>query len=149
MCNHLFIPLLDLPCCDQTTESQCKKACRDTLLDGSFTEEETIDILQSSGCGVPLPHDPLWKCFFSFGKSKVVPVNSNEISRINQVGMDSAKMHCCLKANSTRCRKFCIATYSNEWTTNLAEFEQGCLLSMEEYSMKQCVDEGELANQQT
>lgn len=130
-----------LPCCDQTIESQCKKACRDTLLDGSYTEEEAIDILQSSGCGVPLPHDPLWKCFFSFGKNKVVPVNSNEISRINQVGMDSAKMHCCLKANSTRCRKFCIATYSNEWTTNLAEFENTCLISSDEFSLKQCIDE--------
>uniref|UniRef100_A0A8D8FVC5 Reversion-inducing cysteine-rich protein with Kazal motifs n=2 Tax=Culex pipiens TaxID=7175 RepID=A0A8D8FVC5_CULPI len=130
-----------LPCCDHTPNTECRKACRDTLQDGSFTEEETLDILQNSGCGVPLPHDPLWKCFFSSGKKRVAPVNSNEISRINQVGMDSAKLHCCLKANSTRCRRFCIATYSNEWTTNLAEFEFSCLFTNEEYGLKQCVDE--------
>ncbi|XP_053683316.1 reversion-inducing cysteine-rich protein with Kazal motifs [Sabethes cyaneus] len=130
-----------LPCCDQTTDYGCKKACRETLMDGTNTEEETVDILQNSGCGVPLPHDPLWKCFFSFEQKKSAPVNSEEISRINQVGMDSAKLHCCLKANSSRCRKFCIATYSNEWTTNLAEFEHSCLMSVEEHSLKQCVEE--------
>ncbi|XP_058833021.1 reversion-inducing cysteine-rich protein with Kazal motifs isoform X1 [Topomyia yanbarensis] len=130
-----------LPCCDYTSDYGCKKACRGTLMDGTSTEEETLDVLQTAGCGVPLPHDPLWKCFFSYEQKKAAPVNSNEISRINQVGMDSAKLHCCLKAKTPRCRRFCIATYSNEWTTNLAEFEYSCLQSSEEYNMKQCVEE--------
>ncbi|XP_055594196.1 reversion-inducing cysteine-rich protein with Kazal motifs [Uranotaenia lowii] len=130
-----------LPCCDQSEDGNCKKACREALSDGSYTEEESIDVLQNAGCGAPLPHDPLWKCFFSLGKQMVAPVNSKEVSRINQIGMDSAKLHCCLKANSTRCRKFCVSTYSNEWTTNLSEFEFNCLADPEEYVLKQCIDE--------
>lgn len=142
----------DVPCCDASPEPKCRRVCHETLTAGGsdtdpYTVEEMIDLLQHrGGCGALMPTLPLWKCFLEADKQRSAgqQANSNEVSRINQIGMDSAKQHCCLKAESVRCRRLCSTTYANEWTTNLVDFEQECLAAPEEHALRQCIDEGKV-----
>lgn len=97
--------------------------------------QEIIDTLEKGGCGVPLAHDPLWSCFLSDGH------NTNQI---NQIGMDSAKLHCCHKAQSEKCRRLCTQTFSNDWFETHRDFEIDCYSQLNEVSLKQCLDEGNL-----
>lgn len=97
--------------------------------------------MEEGGCGPPLPHDPLWQCFLSTGRQMVISSNSNEISRINQIGMDSAKLHCCQKSMAPKCRRLCLMTYSNDWTETRHRFELDCLTKFNEPEMRQCIDE--------
>ncbi|KFB46496.1 AGAP010646-PA-like protein [Anopheles sinensis] len=136
-----------VPCCDSSPEPKCRKVCRETLTAGGpdsepYTVEEIIDLLQHrGGCGALMPTLPLWKCFIEADKQRTAgqQVNSNEVSRINQIGMDSAKQHCCMKAESLRCRLLCSTTFANEWT--LDDLEQECLGAPEEHALRQCIDE--------
>ncbi|XP_050081387.1 reversion-inducing cysteine-rich protein with Kazal motifs [Anopheles maculipalpis] len=138
-----------VPCCDASPEPKCRRVCHETLTAGGsdtdpYTVEEMIDLLQHrGGCGALMPTQPLWKCFLEADKQRTAgqQANSNEVSRINQIGMDSAKQHCCLKAESVRCRRLCSTTYANEWTTNLVDFEQECLAAPDEQALRQCIDE--------
>ncbi|XP_050097347.1 reversion-inducing cysteine-rich protein with Kazal motifs [Anopheles aquasalis] len=148
-----------VPCCDSSPEPQCRRVCHETLTVGEsdtdpYTVEEMIDLLEHrGGCGALMPTEPLWRCFLEADRQRKVTgagtgvgghqqqLNSNEVSRINQIGMDSAKQHCCLRAESTRCRRLCSTTYANEWTTNLVDFEQECLTAPEEHELRQCIDE--------
>uniref|UniRef100_A0A6R5ZE98 Uncharacterized protein n=1 Tax=Anopheles funestus TaxID=62324 RepID=A0A6R5ZE98_ANOFN len=141
-----------VPCCDASPEPKCRRVCHETLTAGGsdtdpYTVEEMIDLLQHrGGCGALMPTQPLWKCFLEADKQRTAgqQANSNEVSRINQIGMDSAKQHCCLKAESVRCRRLCSTTYANEWTTNLVDFEQECLAAPDEHALRQCIDEGKV-----
>lgn len=87
-----------------------------------------------------MPHEPLWQCFLSPGKKEIPPDSSTEVSRINQIGMDSAKLHCCFKAVAPKCRRLCTLTYSNDWTETRGSFETECLGEVIESSLKQCID---------
>lgn len=107
------------------------------------TTQEMIDELEKGGCGPPLPHDPLWQCFLSAEhKITVITSSSSEVSQINQIGMDSAKLHCCYKAVSPKCRRLCIKTFSNDWTETRYDFEHDCYSQIAELSLRQCLDEG-------
>ncbi|XP_052861672.1 reversion-inducing cysteine-rich protein with Kazal motifs [Anopheles cruzii] len=145
-----------VPCCDSAPEARCRSVCRETLTAGGsdtdpYTVEEMIDLLQHrGGCGALMPTEAPWRCFLEadrlHGASAAAAasrqqLNSNEVSRINQIGMDSAKQHCCLRAESVRCGRLCFTTYANEWTTNLVDFEQECLTAPEEHALRQCIDE--------
>uniref|UniRef100_A0A1Y9H237 Reversion-inducing cysteine-rich protein with Kazal motifs n=1 Tax=Anopheles dirus TaxID=7168 RepID=A0A1Y9H237_9DIPT len=139
-----------VPCCDASPEPKCRRVCHETLTAGGtdtdpYTVEEIIDLLQHrGGCGALMPTLPLWKCFLEVDRQRSAgsqQANSNEVSRINQIGMDSAKQHCCLKAESVRCRRLCSTTYANEWTTNLVDFELECLAAPDEHALRQCIDE--------
>uniref|UniRef100_A0A1Y9H225 Reversion-inducing cysteine-rich protein with Kazal motifs n=1 Tax=Anopheles dirus TaxID=7168 RepID=A0A1Y9H225_9DIPT len=142
-----------VPCCDASPEPKCRRVCHETLTAGGtdtdpYTVEEIIDLLQHrGGCGALMPTLPLWKCFLEVDRQRSAgsqQANSNEVSRINQIGMDSAKQHCCLKAESVRCRRLCSTTYANEWTTNLVDFELECLAAPDEHALRQCIDEGKV-----
>lgn len=106
--------------------------------------QEIIDTLEKGGCGVPLPHDPLWQCFLSENHNSLHSNSRDDgiISQINQIGMDSAKLHCCYKAQSPKCRRLCIQTFSNNWFETHADFETDCYGQLNEISLKQCLDEG-------
>lgn len=106
--------------------------------------QEIIDTLERGGCGVPLPHKPLWQCFLSGNHHKNgQPTGEGMlISQINQIGMDSAKLHCCHKALSPKCRRLCAQTYSNDWNEARGDFEIDCYSQMNEISLRQCLDEG-------
>lgn len=104
-----------------------------------------IDVLETGGCGPPLLHDPMWQCFLSAGRRFSPPSpasGNNEISQINQIGMDSAKLHCCHKASAPKCRRLCVQTFSNDWTETRGDFEFDCYGHISEISLRQCLDEG-------
>lgn len=103
-----------------------------------------IDDLERGGCGPVVPYEPLWQCFLSAGRKITIPVSGDAVSQINQVGMDSAKLHCCHKAVTPKCRRLCVQTFSSDWTETRGDFEFDCYSQISEMSLKQCLDEGML-----
>lgn len=105
--------------------------------------QEIIDTLSKGGCGPPLPHEPLWQCFLSGNHH---PAHSSSdgsaVSQISQIGIDSAKLHCCHKALTPKCRRLCSQTFSNGWTETRDEFDNDCYSELNEISLRQCLDEG-------
>lgn len=85
--------------------------------------------------------DILWQCFLQSSESAAGPTTV-EVSRIDRMGMDSAKLHCCSKAESSTCRRLCLKTFSNEWTRSWDEFDRQCLSVLSEDSLFHCIDEG-------
>lgn len=106
--------------------------------------QEIIDTLSKGGCGPPLPHEPLWQCFLSGNHHSVQSSSADGVvvSQINQIGIDSAKLHCCHKALSPKCRRLCSQTFSNDWTETRGDFENECYSELNEISLRQCLDEG-------
>ncbi|XP_055691671.1 reversion-inducing cysteine-rich protein with Kazal motifs [Lutzomyia longipalpis] len=129
-----------MPCCELTKNSKCKASCQNALT-VSETTQETIDALEIGGCGPPLPFDPLWQCFLSSGRQGAPASATNEISRINQIGMDSAKLHCCQKAIAPKCRRLCQLTFSSDWSVTRDDFERDCLSQINELQLRQCLDD--------
>ncbi|XP_021916359.1 reversion-inducing cysteine-rich protein with Kazal motifs isoform X1 [Zootermopsis nevadensis] len=130
-----------LHCCDKAGKKQCRDSCR-RILRIKTTGQEIVDSLQEGGCGPPLPHDVLWQCFLQSSESAAGPTTV-EVSRIDRMGMDSAKLHCCSKAESPTCRRLCLKTFSNEWTRSWDEFDRECLSELSEDSLFHCIDEVE------
>lgn len=148
-CNSIFsfsrnsFPyfLADLPCCGHSRSAICRETCKNILEIGE-TMQEIIDTLSKGGCGPPLPHQPLWQCFLAGNHH---PMQSADgASQISQIGIDSAKLHCCHKALSPKCRRLCYQTFSNGWTETRDEFDNDCYAELNEISLRQCLDEGEL-----
>lgn len=136
-------PLTDMPCCGHSRSPICRETCRNILEIGE-TMQEIIDTLSKGGCGPPLPHEPLWQCFLSGNhhSSHSTSADGTLISQINQIGIDSAKLHCCHKALSPKCRRLCSQTFSNDWTETRSDFENDCYSELNEISLRQCLDEG-------
>lgn len=143
--NSLFDILfkIDLPCCGYSGSPICRETCKNILEIGE-TMQEIIDTLSKGGCGPPLPHQPLWQCFLSGNHHPMHSSSSDGISmsQINQIGIDSAKLHCCHKATSPKCRRLCSQTFSNDWTETRGDFETDCYAELNEISLRQCLDEG-------
>lgn len=140
----MYFVFKDLPCCERATTTRCSATCRH-MLSTKVSDQEMIDGLEQGGCGPPLPHDPMWQCFLSSGRQPSHPAAGgvgNELSQINQIGMDSAKLHCCSRAVSPKCRRLCVQTFSNDWTETRGLFEFDCYSQMEETVLRQCLDEG-------
>lgn len=133
----------DLPCCAYSRTPQCRETCKNALEIGETTQE-IIDALEKGGCGPPMPHEPLWQCFFSANRRIIQPLSTDSefVSQINHIGMDSAKLHCCHKALAPKCRRLCVQTYSNDWTEARGDFEIDCYGQLNEVSLRQCLDEG-------
>lgn len=133
----------DLPCCDYSQSPICQTTCKSVLEIGESTQE-VIDALEKGGCGPPLPHEPLWQCFLSAERKIIHPSSSGieSVSKINQLGMDSAKLHCCHKAMAPKCRRLCAQTFSNDWTDARGDFETDCYSKVNEIALRTCIDEG-------
>lgn len=89
--------------------------------------------------------EKLWQCFLQ-GASEVSssPVDQDiSLSRIDRMGMDSAKLHCCYKATSPSCRRLCLKTFSNEWSKSWEDFDKDCLSQLSETALENCLNEGE------
>lgn len=125
------------------------------MLRDASTTEEAVELLASGGCGPPLPQDPLWQCFMSpdqhrrqlsqtqsviIGSPSSASNNISDQSRINRIGMDSAKLHCCHHAAS-KCRRLCLNTFSNNWIESWQDFEMNCLTTFSEPALRQCIEE--------
>lgn len=134
---------LDLPCCGYSRSPMCRDTCK-TVLETGETTQEVIDALENGGCGPPLPHEPLWQCFLSANRRIIQPnaADADVMSQINQIGMDSAKLHCCHKAVAPKCRRLCVQTFSNDWTESRSDFDTDCYEQLNEISLRQCLDEG-------
>ncbi|KAK6628054.1 hypothetical protein RUM44_010536 [Polyplax serrata] len=131
-----------LHCCDKTSESKCRNSCR-KILRTKTTGQEIVDSLQEGGCGPPLPHNKFWQCFLHTGTPSETSVSNAEVSRIDRMGMDSAKLYCCNKAASNTCRRLCIKTFSDEWTKSWKDFDLQCLSQPAESRLLHCIDEVE------
>nr|CAD7455214.1 unnamed protein product [Timema tahoe] len=85
--------------------------------------------------------DKLWQCFL---RSYDTAPSTFELSRIDRMGMDSAKLHCCSKAVGSSCRRLCVKTFSNEWTRSWDDFDRECLSQLSEDTLYHCIDEDQL-----
>ncbi|KAL5006474.1 hypothetical protein ScPMuIL_015280 [Solemya velum] len=133
--NHANRPNDSLHCCEQATTNECKLKCR-RVLTTMTNDQDIIEELMES-CGQPLPVHPLWQCFLSSNQRNEEPL---------EAGIDGAKLQCCKKAITTRCRNLCIETYSTGWTHRWNEFHQRCQdisspISVMEAAMHNCLAE--------
>lgn len=129
-----------LHCCRYGQSHECSDVCRKNLKLHNYTEGEIIDSLIPS-CGVVNLSSEFWTCFLN-GKDQAKQIQGgNEGSRIKQIGIDAAKLHCCEKAQSTQCRRHCYNTYSGDVQSTLENFETHCMTSSQETMIKRCVDE--------
>uniref|UniRef100_A0A1A9WE79 Reversion-inducing cysteine-rich protein with Kazal motifs n=1 Tax=Glossina brevipalpis TaxID=37001 RepID=A0A1A9WE79_9MUSC len=134
-----------MPCCDFSDNESCRHTCR-LVLNTTESTDIIIGEMEAGGCGTILPHLPLWQCFFTAERKIFVPATvtnsqESEVSQINRLGIDGAKLHCCEKALSAKCRRLCLQTYTTDWTTSMNNFESACLMQPNELDLRQCVDE--------
>ncbi|KAF4519249.1 hypothetical protein B566_EDAN002137 [Ephemera danica] len=143
------------------TERTPSRAAREAVLEScaehsprvlqvKTTTQEIVDTMQEGGCGPPLPQEKVWQCFLqglSTGSGSASAPGgvggASEVSRIDRLGIDSAKLHCCHKASTTACRKLCLKTFSNEWTRQHELFDRDCVSQMSEQKLAHCLEEVE------
>ncbi|XP_044737825.1 reversion-inducing cysteine-rich protein with Kazal motifs [Chrysoperla carnea] len=130
-------------CCDKTDNATCWETCRN-VLNSQTTYQEIIDSLMSGGCGPPLLHDKLWQCFLlSSDQEPDEKTNLEATSRIDRLGMDSAKLQCCHHAISPHCRRLCARTFANDWAMLWETFDRECLSQIAEENLRTCNSEVE------
>ncbi|XP_035688091.1 LOW QUALITY PROTEIN: reversion-inducing cysteine-rich protein with Kazal motifs-like [Branchiostoma floridae] len=126
---------IGLHCCDQSNDEQCQDRCRRVLVTLT-SEQEIVDGL-IEGCGDPLPQDPLWQCFLSASAN-----NGHDTEEVIPVtGLDGAKLQCCSKAATSRCRDLCVKLYSTTWATSSSwnQFYADCQYHPSEEVLMQCI----------
>lgn len=139
------MPFPDLPCCELSPSPKCHTICTEVLRTVT-SAEEAVDHLTSGGCGPMLPHHPMWQCFVApeqHQRQLAPPANISEQSRINRIGMDSAKLHCCHLSLAPKCRHLCQHTFSNDWVDTFHDFELNCLTTFSEPALRKCIEEVE------
>ncbi|XP_015210000.1 reversion-inducing cysteine-rich protein with Kazal motifs [Lepisosteus oculatus] len=129
-------PIDSLYCCERADDAHCQTACK-RILRTMKTENEIIDGLIKECDKQPLPQDPLWQCFLGNAGSGN---NGVSVDTSPSTGLDSAKLHCCYKANTTICRELCF-TVSTNWgsTQSWQEFDQFCEYNPMEAAMVNCL----------
>ncbi|XP_072392887.1 reversion-inducing cysteine-rich protein with Kazal motifs [Diabrotica undecimpunctata] len=125
-------------CCDKSNIIKCRESCK-KVLSTKTTIQEIIDGLQLGGCGLPMPQEYFWQCFLQPDAGSLP--NSMKVSRIDKVGIDSAKWHCCQKASSSQCTRLCSKTFTKFWATSWDEFRNKCLSQVSEENLRSCIDE--------
>ncbi|CAH0563480.1 unnamed protein product [Brassicogethes aeneus] len=127
-------------CCEKSNKMQCRETCRG-ILNTKNTFQEILDGLQLGGCGTMSLLDYFWQCFL---QPDIEPISTSvEISRIDRVGMDSAKWHCCQRASTSTCKNLCSKTFTKYWATHWDEFYTKCLGQVQEEGLRNCIDEVE------
>lgn len=127
-------PIDSLHCCDRAEEAHCQLACK-RILRTLSTEQEIMDGLISECGSQPLPQDPLWQCFLG---SAHPPANTDPESP-PIAKMDSAKLHCCFKANTSICRNMCVEISTSWGTQSWQEFDQHCEYNPVEMDLITCL----------
>ncbi|XP_049826537.1 reversion-inducing cysteine-rich protein with Kazal motifs isoform X2 [Aethina tumida] len=127
-------------CCDKSNKIQCREACK-IILSTKNVFQEIIDSLEVGGCGIPSLQDYFWQCFLR--PDSEPNLTSIQVSRIERVGMDSAKWHCCQRASSTACNRLCSKTFTKYLATSWDEFNNKCLSQISEENLRNCIDEME------
>ncbi|XP_025408983.1 reversion-inducing cysteine-rich protein with Kazal motifs isoform X2 [Sipha flava] len=133
-----------LHCCKLASDAQCKEACQDSLRKEFDSDMEAMDNLESRGCGSPSLYDQFWQCFLqSEGAEQRDTSATAPMSQIEKLGMDSVKLHCCDKATLPACRKLCLKTFTNEWSSSWNDFNSECLSHPNEELLLKCLDDVE------
>ncbi|KAK3698658.1 hypothetical protein RRG08_046160 [Elysia crispata] len=127
-----------LHCCDRTDDSHCRATCK-SVLQTAMSENDRMESLVKA-CSLPSPTKPIWQCFLTNDRKK--PNSSTPMMHV-----DNAKLLCCGKAVSDRCRNLCTKTYKKSWAFG-TEFETSCsyiqpLSNAVEVSMHQCLNDVE------
>lgn len=128
-----------LHCCRYAESVECREKCQSYLKFDNLTENEMISSLEGS-CGVVNLSCEFWMCFLS-GKNPTKDSQNGEESRIKQIGLDSAKLHCCEKAQTSLCRRGCFTTFSGHNNPSPERFQRECMESTIETDLKRCIDE--------
>ncbi|XP_061569070.1 reversion-inducing cysteine-rich protein with Kazal motifs [Cololabis saira] len=127
-------PIESLHCCDRAEAPHCQIACRE-ILSTMSTEQEIMDGLIKECRSQPLPQDPMWQCFLGSAHLPSPP----EEETPNPIKMDSAKLHCCAKANTSHCRDLC-KDISTKWgSQKLQDFDQHCEYNPLETELINCL----------
>lgn len=124
-----------LHCCENTNNDTCRKVCTETLRSESNQDEKIEKIIEA--CGRVDLIDPLYQCLLKEGNDPPEPI----------AGLDSAKLHCCEKADTPSCGDLCVQTHTSEWSS-IRKFEQNCgylasPLSTHEEKMHSCLKDVE------
>ncbi|GFR95098.1 reversion-inducing cysteine-rich protein with Kazal motifs-like [Elysia marginata] len=127
-----------LHCCDKTEDNLCRDTCK-SVLQTAMSEDDRMDILMKT-CPTPSIVSPIWQCFLK--KENKKPNSSTPMMHV-----DNAKLLCCGKAVSDRCRNLCTKTYKKSWAFG-TEFETSCsyiqpLSNAVEASMHKCLNDVE------
>ncbi|XP_072268055.1 reversion-inducing cysteine-rich protein with Kazal motifs isoform X2 [Pyxicephalus adspersus] len=130
-------PVDSIYCCDRAEDHACQTACKRILMT-KRTEIEIVDNLIAACKTMPLPQDPLWQCFLESSRSAHPGIT---IAPPPSTGVDGAKLHCCSKANSSKCRELCTNLYSTSWgnTQNWQKFDNECEYNPSESQMLTCL----------
>lgn len=126
-------------CCRYGSTKQCKDECRSQIVNQELSEGEIIDLLIPF-CGVVNLSSEFWMCFLNNENHVKNDENIDEVSRIKQIGIDSAKLHCCERAQSTQCRRLCYDTFYGNIILS-ERFELECLQNSHEMVLKRCIEE--------
>lgn len=127
----------DLSCCEESLNPNCTNICKD-VLHQNIGENEIVEAI-TAACGPPSPLDKLWQCFLY--NAEPIKSASVSISRTNRIGMDSAKLQCCLKAFTPTCRKLCFQTFDDDWNNSWELFDRKCSPMISEMEMLTCLTE--------
>jgi reversion-inducing-cysteine-rich protein with kazal motifs len=128
-----------LPCCHSAPSGECKELCFNKLNLRNVTESEILDAFEAV-CGTVNLSSDFWTCFLN-GKNQAKNIqNTDVVSRIKQIGIDSAKLLCCEKAQNTQCRRGCFYSFSGNHAL-LSKFQSECLQNNHESELKRCIEE--------
>ncbi|XP_025206396.1 reversion-inducing cysteine-rich protein with Kazal motifs [Melanaphis sacchari] len=133
-----------LHCCKLAADTQCEQACQDSLRRKFDSDVEAVDSLEGRGCGPPSLDDRFWQCFLQSERAEQKDTSAPApMSQIEKLGMDSVKLHCCDKATIAGCRKLCLKTFTNEWSSSWNDFNFECLSHPNEDRLLKCLDDVE------
>lgn len=124
----------NLPCCEEGDTQECRDTCKSAVM-SLKTENDKTDMVIGK-CGQPSPMVSIWKCFLKLWIEK----NKTSLSII-----DGAKLQCCRKALTGKCRDLCKKTFSSLWGDSSKAFHTECLTPMQslvdpmESPMQMCI----------
>lgn len=138
-------PSESLPCCNASTDDVCRQKCQVSLT----TLKDESDIVDSliAHCGIPMmsQNEALWTCLLKMsdtGTNSESGQPNTPHGTIEKAGMDGAKLHCCQKAVTSKCRTLCSETHGKEFLSNWESFDGQCRrFSPSETELNKCLDE--------
>ncbi|XP_022079784.1 reversion-inducing cysteine-rich protein with Kazal motifs-like isoform X2 [Acanthaster planci] len=128
-------PRDSLHCCERSHSSACKEICRRAHINLT-SERDIVDSLLEA-CGPIQPHEGIWNCFFLNSGSQI----AQDSPLPNPSAMDGAKLQCCQRAVSAKCREICVKLYSTSWSTKQSwnNFDEHCQYQPMEVSLLTCL----------
>lgn len=131
-------PKESLHCCDRASTEHCRDICHQ--VHSNFTSENDIMTALVAGCGNLDLSDDMWRCFLldqgSRPTSQIYPPPRDHI-----LSIDSARLQCCARAVSPKCKDICIKLYSTSWSSRDSwnQFDEHCQYQPVEASLLICL----------